>query len=402
MPSLFCFIKRLLRANLHRSPTTQLNVMRRIVRAGLCVLIACLIVIISPTGCSLGGKNSGHQTGGNKDQPWSFIQIGDLHSGSVLSPPSWSNTVNAVLNNKTAWNLKLIISPGDLYESVTNNANFPITVLMTNDFWRLKTNGISILAVPGNHDSDDDFHYGASNICHWNDLFGTNFYAHDPYFYTNRFAGDTRECAWKITNGTTKILFIGLRWIDAKTSFSTYDNTQQVFAAYQPSCNWASNLAASLPDHLVIPAMHYFMDTNGMPSTKDLPTDTDDQNGINQSYINEGPGIVAWSTLKSLPNLMMVLSGHVRAHPMVKSTLIADDGYPVESIKFNTQTVHISSPVTGTNINGGTFVLYTVSPANHTVRGRIYNSDYGRFLTNGEFSALGFINDWTFPFKQLP
>src|SRR6185295_12690312 len=100
--------------------------------------------------------------------------------------------------------------------------------------------------------------------------------------------------------------------------------------------------------------------------------------------------------------LMMILSGHVRADPMVKSTLIADDGHPVESVKFNTQTLHLFNPAAGTNINGGTFVLYTVSQTNHTVRARVYNSDYGRFVTNGEFSSQGFVNDWTFPFKKLP
>jgi Calcineurin-like phosphoesterase len=373
------------------------------VRVSLGVIIAGLIIIISPIGCSMGAKHSGQPSppGSATNAPWSFIQIGDLHAGSVLRLSSWSNTVNAVLQNKTAWNLKLIVTPGDVYESATNGMLEPI-IYLTNDFWHLKANRISILAVPGNHDSDDDYHVGASNLLHWNDVFGTNFYANDPYFYTNRFPGDTRECAWKITNGTTKVLFIGLRWIDAKTSIPTFDNTQQVFTAYQPSCDWASNLAARLPDHLVIPMMHYFMDTNGTPSTKDLTGDPDDQNMPHQSYINEGPGIVAWNTLKSLPNLMMVLSGHVRADPMVRSVLTASDGHPVESLKFNTQTVHISSPATGTNFNGGTFVLFTVSPATHTIRAQVYNSDYGRFLTNGEFSAEGFTNDWTFPFKQLP
>jgi hypothetical protein len=375
------------------------------VRVGLGVLIAGLIVVISPSGCSVGAKRSGQTkpspSSNEAKKPWSFIQISDLHAGQVLSLSSWSNTVNAVLQNKTAWNLKLIVTPGDVYESVTNGRLAPI-IYLTNDFWRLKAHGISILALPGNHDSDDDFHWGASNILHWNDIFGTNFYANDPYFYTNRFPGDTRECAWKITNGTTKVLFIGLRWIDSKTSNFTFDNTQQVFTAYQPACDWASNLAARLPDHLVIPMMHYFVDTNGTPSTKDLTSDPDDQNVPHLSYINEGPGIVAWSTLKSLPNLLMVLSGHVRMDPMVRSILTASDGHPVESLKFNTQTVHISGPATGTNFNGGTFVLFTVSPAIHTIRARVYNSDYGRFLTNGEFIAESFTNDWTFPFQQLP
>jgi hypothetical protein len=385
--------------------------MKRIQGAVVILFVVIVGLIILPMGCGTGSKHSSPvQPNVQGQKSWSFIQISDLHSGSVLRPPSWSNTVNAILSNKGIWNLQMIVTPGDVYESVTNtSSNFYIdtpsdraTVNLTNDFWRLNSNGISVLAVPGNHDSDDDFHYGATNIAHWNALFGTNFYAHDPYFFTNRFAGDTRECAWKITNGSTKILFIGLRWIDAQAVYSTYDNTQQVFAAYQPSCDWASNLAAQFPDHLVVPVMHYFMDTNGVPNTKDLPQDPDDHNQPALSYINEGPGVVAWNTLKSRPNLMMFLSGHVRACPMVRSTLTADDGHPVESIKYNTQSLGISDPVNGTNINGGTFVLYTVSPLTHSVRARVYNADYGRFMTNGEFSDKGFVNDWTFPIKSLP
>jgi hypothetical protein len=318
--------------------------------------------------------------------------------------------MNAVLNNQTNWNLKLIVLPGDVYEQQTN-ANFYFdtggnraTLNLTNDLWQLKSNGISIVAVPGNHDSDNDFVFGATNLIHWNDLFGTNFYANDPYFYTSRIAGDTRDAAWKITNGTTKMLFIGLRWFDAQTNVGTFqgafENTQEVFAAYQPSCDWASNLAVQLPDHLVIPVMHYFMDTNGTPSTKDIPTDSDDLNAPNVSYVNEGPGVVAWDSMKGLTNLAMVLSGHVRAHPMLRVTLTADDGHPVESIKFNTQTLGIRSATAGTNINGGTFVLYTVYPTN-VIRAQVYNSDYGRFMTNGEFTSQGFTNDWTFPIPQL-
>jgi len=356
-----------------------------------------------------------NQTSANKNRPWSFIQIGDLHAGSVLSGPSWTNTLNTILASNKAWNLKLVVSPGDCYEDLTNdfgwtNKNYTMGgEAMTNGMWRIKAAGISWMNVPGNHDSDYSANdpVNTSDIIHWNDVFGTNFYKSDPYWYSNRVAGDTRDMAFKFTNGVTKMLFIGLRWIDSDTSdphHPHFSTTNEVFTAFSTNCAWASNLARAFPDHLVVPVMHYFMDTNGNPNTKNIPGDPnswDDPNHpVHGQYINEGPGIVCWNALKSAPNLMMILSGHLTQRQMIRSSLQCDDGHMVDSIMFNTQ----NPPTQGTNtiVNGGCFVLYTVYPAQNYVRGRVFEADWGRFLTNGEFANHGFVNDWTFHFKKLP
>jgi hypothetical protein len=366
------------------------------------VLVGGAVILTAGTACllaSCGGMGHGGHT---NEKPWSFIQIGDLHAGMALYGVSWTNTINTILASNNAWNLKLVVSPGDLYEQNTNEFPFSTAqqgltsgLTMTSGVWRIKSAGISFMAISGNHDSDRDLldPVGTTNIMHWNSIFGTNFYAHDPYWFSNRVPGDTRDVAFKFTNGATKMLFIGLRWVDPPGTAIEFQNTQQVFTAYSTNCTWASNLAAQFPDHHVVVAMHYFMDTNGVPSTKDLPQDPDDSNLPHKSYINEGPGIVAWNALKSAPNLLMVLSGHVRAHPMVRSRLTADNGHGVESIKFNTQGLQ---DYARTNINGGTFVLYTVYPSSGYVWARVYNSDMHRFLTNGEFTDYGFVNDWKF------
>jgi hypothetical protein len=327
-----------------------------------------------------------------QEQPWSFIQIGDLHAGAYLGGVAWTNTLNSILASNQAWGLKLVVSPGDCYEADTNYASWSEIgaqiggQTMTNGMWRIKAAGISWMNVPGNHDADYDpvDPIGKTNIIFWNDVFGTNFYASDPYWFSNRVAGDTRDLAFKLTNGTTKVLFVGLSWGE----HAYFATTDEVFTAYSTNCAWASNLARAYPDHLVVPVMHYFVDTNGMPSTQDA----------GRTY--EGPGIVSWNALKSATNLMMVLSGHVRERPMTKSSLQCDDGHMIESIKFNTQT----GPAEGaTNVNNGScFVLYTVYPSEHYVRGRVFEADWGRFMTNGEFTTSGFVNDWTFPFKRLP
>ena len=55
-----------------------------------------------------------------QQKPWSFIQIGDLHAGSLLSAPGVSNTVAAILASNSAWNVKCVVTPGDIYEQTTN------------------------------------------------------------------------------------------------------------------------------------------------------------------------------------------------------------------------------------------------------------------------------------------
>lgn len=361
-------------------------------------LIIGLAVI--PLGCHLGGGHSGHN-GNDDDKAWSFIQIGDLHAGTRLNGSSWTNTLNTILASNKDWNLKLVVSPGDCYEEDTNqcNWNFPSVGIgggvMTSGVWRVKSAGISWMNVPGNHDSDIDFTdpVTKTNIIYWNQVFGTNFYASDPYWFSNRVVGDTRDMAFKFTVGSTKMMFIGLRWLNASDSQGTFDNTNDVFTAYSTNCAWASNLALAYPDYHIIPVMHYFMDTNGVPSTQDIPSGP-------PGYVNEGPGVVCWDAMRSAPNLMMVLSGHVRARTMVRSTLQCDDGHKVNSIMFNTQT----DPIEGGRqiLDGGCFVLYTVYPEQNYVRGRVFEADWGRFMTNGEFSNNGFVVDWTFPLKKLP
>ncbi len=350
---------------------------------------------------------------------WSFVEISDLHAGSALNS-QFSNTVNTILANKDNWNVKLLISAGDMYEQNTNVYSWttdpPFGLCgrsLTNQLWRLKAAGISVMAVPGNHDSDNT---NEVNIIYWNDVFGTNFYASDPYWFSSRVANDTRTFALKFNVGNCKMLFIGLRWIDnynpaEAVNLPSFANTNETIAAYAGDVAWASNLARQFPDHHVIPVMHYFMDTNGQPNYKDLTSSPDTPTSgpsANGQYVCEGPGLSLWNALKSAPNLMAVLSGHVRQISQVTSFLTCDDGHVIPSVKFNTQGGLVGNePLVQAN-NGAVFQLFTVYPALKKVSVRNYGYVYvisqgaytNRFLKNGELSipTHNLSNDWSFSF----
>jgi hypothetical protein len=108
------------------------------------------------------------------------------------------------------------------------------------------------------------------------------------------------------------------------------------------------------------------------------------------------PGIALWNQLKPLPNPILVLCGHVKKYHMTTSTLTANDGHTVQSVKLNTQ---LGKPtIAGTELlNGGTFVLYTVQPALHRVVARVYAVELGRFLVEGEGTAHRYTPEFVFP-----
>ena len=327
---------------------------------------------------------------------WSFIEISDLHAGSYLAGNEFTNTVNSIISNAASWNLKFLVSAVDLYEQ-TEPTNWytpqfqQLTMVgdwMTNQLWRLRHAGISVMCVPGNHDSDYTNSVGiGTNIVYWNNVFGTAWQAGDADFYSNEFTGDTRNCAYKVVVGTSKFLFIGMRWID---NYNTNDvqngglmqgfaNTNEMVAAYQPEVNWFSNVAAANPDCYVVAVTHFFTDQNGQPTWWQIG---------GGSYTNEGPGFLLWNAVATLPNSLMVLCGHVTPTPLTVTPLTANDGHKVTAIKFNTQSSPTDANTSLRMANGEAFCLYTVYPASHVVWCRIYDSTLGRFLNPGEWASL--------------
>src|ERR1019366_6144608 len=124
------------------------------------VVLAAGLLIVSQIP-KIRAQNIPWYVAASSDPAWSFVEMSDLHAGlnGFSLDNEFSNTISLLISNKTAWNIKLFISAGDLYEHNTYSfyTNQPYGfcgATLTNQLWNLKRAGISVMAVQGNHDSD--------------------------------------------------------------------------------------------------------------------------------------------------------------------------------------------------------------------------------------------------------
>lgn len=305
--------------------------------------------------------------------PFSIIQIGDIHAGTGNSSSgvvsnNFDNAITTILNSNAAWNVKMIISPGDCYEQ---RADGPLATLASTNLppmlKRLQTNGISVFVCPGNHDSDAD----GLAVNFWTNLFPKTWFTNDSAFWFTRTTDDTRDMAFAMTNSGMKILVLGYRFPGPQEGWSSQADVISAYATYN---SWVSSNATFYSGHHIIAVAHFLVDEDGTLSL------SDDAGG----YPHIGPGIYAWTNcLSVLPNPLMALCGHTRTTPTTVTFKTATDGHQVPVVKFNTQAARFYGYAT----NGAAFKLYTFYPSERRMEARTYSADLGAFLTNGQFKA---------------
>ena len=316
-------------------------------------------------------------------EPFTIIQIGDMHGGSSpivsgVAGVSFTNSINWIVNNREAMNIKMLISAGDCYEQRQNGilsqvARETIPIVLK----EIQDTGISVFVCPGNHDADDD----TATIL-WNTQFPTNWFTNDPSFYTTRTNDDSRDLVFRQTNSGMKFLIIGYRWHGTQEGLSS---EAEVWTNYYDPTQWIKDEAALLPDHQVIVVAHYFVNEDGELATED------DAGG----YPFVGPGLAGWEQgLNEIPNMLMGVCGHTRTTAATVKFYHSEDTHRVPFLKFNTQ----SAFNLGFGTNGGSFKVYTFIPDERQIHAQTYSTDFGRYLTNGEWGAT---HDFYIPWKYV-
>lgn len=318
---------------------------------------------------------------------FTIAQYGDIHAdfGRTLQRYA-TNTIPWILSktNDGDLNIRIVVSAGDCYESggdfLTTNQNVVDELYhgyeMTNDVYRLITNGLLTFIADGNHDNDNtnglagwSFHEQSTNL--WNSVFPYSWFVQQPGWVTSRFAGDSKQMVMKYTNGNIKLLFI---------SYHSDPETNNILATYQPQTTWVSNTIASYPDHNAIIVAHSMLGTNITPDTTTGDT----------FYWNTGPTIAPFAQgITALPNLAMFLSGHNRQ--LFKGTYRTNgtDGHSIFVNCFNTQTgvaIGIDRKRSMDFVN-----LFTFDTVKQTVRCRTWCISEARYLVNYE-TAAGFYS----------
>lgn len=336
--------------------------------------------------------------------PFSIIELTDIHAGfsqgvssTESSSNSMQNAINAIIANKSAWNVKLVISAGDIYQGNTNDSTFigmtatgspggipDNYAAVSNYFYQLSASGISFFAVPGNHDCDE-----AGSQLWWTNMFTAGYVSNQSYFYAFQTNTDTHCVIYRGTVSGFNFAISGYPWAGNNPTGQT--SVAAVDVAYSPQTAWLVSQMQAMPNYHWIIVAHFFIDGFGQLDTSD--------DSILYPYV--GPGVTAWNDgLNNQPNLMCCMSGHARLYnPTSTSQFIANDGHVVPFFRIDTQNAsrarNISTPWTGCT-NDGCFNLYTIDPNQMTLACRTYNADTGQYVTNGTWN----IGSYAGPFNQ--
>lgn len=331
---------------------------------------------------------------------WSIAQFGDVHAsfGSGTASNDWQMFLNFVTThtNDGVFNIKGVLSAGDLYEQNTNPLNQPVNLLCsaTNLFYGL-TNlvnaGVWVFLCNGNHDADDTNFFNrsqGSSFCapnaDWNSWLPPGFFSQQTsiggvgYFGT-KIAGDSRCLAMSYTNSGISILMVSCPW--ATNNFSPTD----INFAYSNNLAWVTNMFGTNAGMTGIFVTHFLLNYQGNLAYWDTGLPLYTNIGAGQAILVDG--------LLNVSNIIMCLSGHTRTCLKTHSQLRNIGGNICDLSEFDTQSFTNYTQI---------FNLITFDSTLRKVFVRTYNIAYGRFMTNGEQSYIigtafgNFIHNWEF------
>ena len=276
---------------------------------------------------------------------WHWFQSSGTNDDQADAMALFDQAIDVIIANKTAWNIKFVVTPGDLVDSgttvvdggVASNTAWP-TLMTRMD--RLLDAGIGIQPTLGNHEYAPEF---ASYIT-------------VPWLKRSaNFSGETRGGAYPgsnnvflLDNGPVKLAYVAI-------DYHGYANSA--------NANWFTTICNKYSDRLIVLSTHVWTDKYGFNMQK-----FDTAN----AFQNSG---VTLEEARACPNLFMVLSGHFRG--IFANSLSFDlqnNGRVVTNSCLNTQQMYSS----GKNY----FHLHQIYQDRIDIR--MYDARLGRFLENGE------------------
>jgi hypothetical protein len=274
----------------------------------------------------------------------------------------------AVDNMGTSWNVGALIGVGDIVDgygtiSQWDNAKQSYDIA--------KAANLPTFPAPGNH----DYKFTDGSRCcdaNFNNYFGPSYFSGKSWYLGSKDPGKNQNFYGEFDEGGQKYLVIVVEpW------------------PRSAALTWAHTVAAQYPQDKVILVTHIYMDWHGDVGANNRHGLCDTDNKVSVSSISTGtPGMVAtsddhegddtWMAVRDIPNLWMILSGHVvngsTSNAVGRRLDLGTNGNIVVSIYADYQSF--------TNGGNGYMRLLKIHPSTNTVDVTTYSPTLGTNLTD--------------------
>jgi hypothetical protein len=276
---------------------------------------------------------------------FSIIVLPDTQNESQFFPQVLNNEIQWIVDNRTALNIQAVLGEGDI---VNDGAATAQQQNADAAFRLLDSAGIPYLLAIGNHDYDGANPKAGRPVTGFNQWFGPNRYATKAYYKGNFPAGSNENFYGVISIGGKNFLLMVLEYYPRAEAMA-----------------WASSILQANPDKETIIVTHNYEFVDG---TRESRCDTQDMPTGNAT------GDDMWATLRQLPNVIMVLNGHLTNAQSAHRTDIADTGTLVNEMFVNYQTFP--------NGGDGWLRILTFHPSTNTVTAQTYSPFLNQFNTD--------------------
>jgi len=289
---------------------------------------------------------------------WQIVLLPDTQAYAQTYPSTFTNQTTWIADNKATNNIQLVIGVGDIVNSHTTLSQWA-----TGDaaYDILDAANIPYFATIGNHDykvSDGS----RSSLTNFNTYFGPARYA-DKYWYRgSKDAGTNENFYGEVTINGQPYLVIAIEFMPRTATL-----------------NWVKTLAALHPQHKVILSTHSYMDWSGDSGQNHRHSVCDSNDKPDYSLgADDHEGDEMWEVIRDIPNLWLVISGHV-----VRSTSFNAQGVRQDlGTHGNLVTQIYSNYQNYTDGGSGYLKLITVKPSTGTFDVKTYSTTLGSYATD--------------------
>jgi hypothetical protein len=289
-------------------------------------------------------------------QKFTLAIFGDTQGEVTVNPQMFFSQLNWIRAKRDSLNIPMALHVGD----ITNFDNYNQWEIASKGFEILDDANIPYALATGNHDTHAvGKHSGSAAPGNVNaNLRNTDKF--NAYFPVSRLTAQRgRFEPGKSDNAYYTFRADGLNWLVLSLEF----------CARRGPVNWAEEVVADHPSYNVIVLTHYFLNSNGTVGQR------------NAGYGDLSPQQIDDLLIKTYPNIIMVVSGHVDSSAHHIDTGI--HGNKIYEILQDYQGK-------GHDYGGGYLRLISIDPDAGTISAKMYSPYYDK--TKGGTSTFSFSN----------